>query len=116
MKYQLLIQPEAEADLDEAYRWYERQRPGLGREFIEYVEAVFDRISERPELHAVVYRTVRQTLVRRFPYVVCYVFEEKRVDVLAVFHGQRDPASWKLRVDLAGAEPSDHDLGFFQAN
>ena len=24
------IRPEAEADLDETYRWYERQREGLG--------------------------------------------------------------------------------------
>ncbi len=54
MKYPLVIQPEAEGDLNEAYRWYERQRPGLGREFMEYVEAVLDRISKRPELHAVV--------------------------------------------------------------
>jgi len=107
MRYSLVIQPEAEADLDEAYRWYEEQRSGLGSEFIECVEAVFDRIAARPELHAVVYRNVRQTLVRRFPYVVCYVFEENRVDVLAVFHGQRDPIIWKSRMDVGGAEPSD---------
>ncbi len=110
MKYRLVIQPEAEADLDEAYRWYEKQRSGLGSQFIECVEAVLDRISERPELHAVVYRTVRQTLVRRFPYVVCYVLEGHCVDVVAVFHGQRDPASWKSRVDVPGADPSDDNL------
>ena len=43
MTYRLVIQPEAEADLDEAYRWYENQRSGLGNESIECVEAVFER-------------------------------------------------------------------------
>lgn len=98
MTYRLVIQPEAEADLDEALRWYENQRPRLGGEFIECVESVFGRICEAPELHAIVYRGVRQTLVRRFPYVVCYVFDGDCVDVLAVFHGHRNPTAWKSRV------------------
>jgi hypothetical protein len=33
MMYQLTIQLEAECDLDQAYRWYEDQRSGLGSEF-----------------------------------------------------------------------------------
>ncbi len=49
MTYRLVLQPEAEADLSEAYRWYEDQRPGLGGEFIESVEAVFERIRQTPE-------------------------------------------------------------------
>ena len=101
MTYRLVIQPEAEADLDEAYRRYERQLSGLGSEFIESVEAVFERIRETPELHAVVYKRVRQTLVKRFPYVVCYVFEGDWVDIVAVFHGHRDPTAWKSRADKA---------------
>jgi plasmid stabilization system protein ParE len=101
MTYQLAIEPEAEADLDEAYRWYENQRSGLGGEFIACVDAAFERICETPELHAVVYKHVRQALIRRFPYVICYVFEEPWVSVVAVFHGHRDPAIWKLRVRAA---------------
>lgn len=48
----------------------QKQRPGLGREFIECLEVVFDRIRATPELHGIVYRQVRQALVKRFPYVV----------------------------------------------
>lgn len=29
-----LIRPEAEAELNEAYLWYERQREGLGADFL----------------------------------------------------------------------------------
>jgi len=107
MNYRLVLQPEAEADLDEAYLWYEKQRVGLGAELIACVEAVFDRIRQSPDLHAVVFRNVRQTLVQRFPYVVCYLFEDDRVDVVAVFHGHRDPAVWKSRVSQRDTDPSD---------
>jgi plasmid stabilization system protein ParE len=107
MKYRLVLQPEAEADLEAAYRWHEKQRVGLGAELIACVEAVFDRIRHSPESHAPIYRNVRQTLVKRFPYVVCYVFEDDRVDVVAVFHGHRDPAAWMPRVGPHHPGPAD---------
>jgi plasmid stabilization system protein ParE len=98
MPFPLVVEPEAEEDLADAYDWYEGQRPGLGREFIECVQEVFDCIRRTPEVHAVAYRGVRQTLVRRFPYVVCYTFEADTVHVIAVFHGHRDPSDWRSRV------------------
>jgi plasmid stabilization system protein ParE len=58
-----------------------------------------DRIAENPEIHALIYRNVRQTLVRKFPYLVCYTFEDGKVSVLAIYHGHRDPDGWKSRVD-----------------
>lgn len=86
MAFPLIVNPEAEDDLAGAYHWYEEQRSGLGREFLNCVESVFDRIRRTPEIHAATYKTARQTLVKRFPYVVCYTFEAERVCVIAVFH------------------------------
>jgi plasmid stabilization system protein ParE len=97
MAYPLIVSTEAEADLDQAYRWYEQQRPGLGRDFLLRVHDVFERIRRAPLAFAETHRTVRQALVRRFPYVVCYTFDGQRVNVVAVFHGHRDPNEWKQR-------------------
>ncbi len=99
MTVPIFIQPEAEAEITEAYRWYEEKCSGLGRVFLERVEEAFDRIQAVPELHAMVLRNVRQTLVKQFPYVICYVFENGVVDVVAVFEGHRDPMYWKYRID-----------------
>jgi hypothetical protein len=33
MNHQLIIRPEAQADMTEAYRWYEERSEGLGLEF-----------------------------------------------------------------------------------
>ncbi len=97
MAFQLIIEPEAENDLASAYRWYEEQRAGLGVDFLNCVEEVFRRIRDTPEAHAVVHNGARQTLTRRYPYVVCYTVEEDAVYVIAVFHGQRAPDAWKSR-------------------
>lgn len=86
------------ADFDEAFDWNERQQPGLGVKFAEHIQAVFDRISATPELHAPVFRDVRRVLVRLFPYSVVYRFRGDRVVVLAVFHNKRDPNTWESRA------------------
>jgi hypothetical protein len=69
MSLPIVFEPEVEAGVDEAYRWYERQRHGLGEDFLAAVRATLGRIQLNPELQAVVYREVRRALVRRFPYV-----------------------------------------------
>lgn len=75
-----------------------RPAAGLQADFLLCVEEAFDRIRKAPLGYAVVYRDVRQTLVRRFPYVISYLAEEDRVVVIAVMYGGRDPDLWKARI------------------
>jgi len=42
MKYDLVIRPEAEQDMQDAFGWYEDRVPGLGREFLRCVDASID--------------------------------------------------------------------------
>jgi plasmid stabilization system protein ParE len=97
MSLPLIVTPEAEEDLAEAKAWYERQRPGLGDEFLECVEEVLDRIPQFPEAGRPMLRGVRRLLVRRFPYAVFYRVEDDQVAVLAVYHTRRDPRGWQAR-------------------
>lgn len=97
MSYLIQVSPEAEEDIRSAAVWYESKRKGLGKEFLDRVGIVIERLSLYPEIHAKTYRDVRQTLVRKFPYTVCYVFENDTVEIIAVFHAHRDPQAWKAR-------------------
>ena len=45
----VVIRPEAEADVAEAFAWYEERRPGLGDRFLLSVEAVLAAIERYPE-------------------------------------------------------------------
>jgi toxin ParE1/3/4 len=91
VKIRLALRPRAEADLDEAFAWYEAQVPGLGEAFLRSATACFVRIARHPEACPEVQRRVRRASLDRFPYGVFYVVREDRIDVLAVYHGRRRP-------------------------
>lgn len=61
------LRSSAEADLDDAFVYYEMRRLGLGLEFLNAVEATLARIERAPQLFPIVYKDVRRALVRRFP-------------------------------------------------
>ena len=93
----LVVRPAAAADLDEACRWYEAQRSGLGREFLDAIQQVFIAIVEMPGRFRVVHGNVRRALVRRFPYGVFFRTVGDDVVVVGCFHGRRNPRRWKAR-------------------
>lgn len=97
MTRELVFRPEAEIELREAYAWYEAQRPGLGDELLLCVEAAVESARREPARYPCVRGDVRRALTRRFPYSVCFIAEEERLVVLAVFHGRRDPRRWHAR-------------------
>ena len=86
MKYELVIRGQAKADVGRAAKWYERQRDGLGREFVAEVDAVFARIEANPEQYQVRYREIRHAVLRRFPYGVFYRIRSSLIIVSAVVH------------------------------
>lgn len=98
MAAELIVAPEAEQDLAEAYAWYEEQRIGLGEEFLSCVDACIEAFRRMPEMHAVVYENYRRALVRRFPYTVFYEYVEGTVTVYCVFHTSQDPEKWLRRL------------------
>jgi len=98
MNRRLVIRPAAETELTEAYRWYEAQRQGLGLEFLFSIEAALALIQRTPELHPLIHKQVRRALIRRFPFGVFYVVDEDTIQVLAVFHGKRNPKRWMERA------------------
>ena len=98
MRREVVIRPEAESDIGDAYAWYEKQREGLGFDFLLCVEETIDRIRETPEAYPRVHKQARRALIRRFPYGVFYIVETDKVVVVAVYHGRRDPKGWRARI------------------
>jgi toxin ParE1/3/4 len=92
------IRPEAQADLHDAYWWYERQRAGLGADFLLCVEESLQKVRRNTEIYPRIRKSVRRASVRRFPYGLFYVVEESVVVVIGVFHASRDPQCWQERT------------------
>jgi plasmid stabilization system protein ParE len=98
MAADLVIAPEAEQDIAEAFAWYEKKREGLGEQFLENVEARIQAIRRTPLMHQIVYENFRRSLVARFPYAVFYEYANDVVTVYCVFHTSRDPMKWQSRL------------------
>lgn len=98
MSLPVVLRAEAEREFDESFDWYEGRKPGLGVEFAEAIQLVYDRIAANPLLHQTVFGDVRRAVVRRFPFSILYRAHADRVEILAVFHGSRDPSIWQARA------------------
>ncbi len=99
MTLPIIVRPQAELDLLEAQRWYEKQRPGLGARYREAVDALLQQLSKAPLIHPVVYQGIRRASVHRFPYMVYYTVEPHRIRVIACFHSRRDPDLLLARIE-----------------
>ena len=98
MSLPIALHQAASAEFIEASAWYEDKRLGLGIEFITEIDRCILRASDNPLQFAVVREGIRRVVANRFPYSVYFRAEKHRIVVLAVFHGNRDPAVWQSRA------------------
>ncbi len=94
----LILRPAAAADVEEAFSWYERQRPGFGEQFLESVNAGLREIATSPLRQAIIFRDTRRVLLKRFPYAVFYRVYPGVIVVVACMHGRRAPLRWRERT------------------
>jgi plasmid stabilization system protein ParE len=94
------ILPDARLDIIGAIAWYNEQQAGLGKRFRDTLTEAIHLIRDQPLLFAERYRAVCLAPLKKFPYLVYYVFDEPshRVIIIAVLHGGRNPEVWKERV------------------
>lgn len=97
MKNKIIVKPLAKDDIIAAYLWYEKQRTGLGDEFINEIDSIYNRIISNPFQFPKIKRNYRKAVIRRFPFNVIFIIEEKIIFILAVFHANRNPDIWKKR-------------------
>jgi len=88
----LSIAPRAEADLMEAFKWYEARSMGLGHEFLRCVEARLNLIARMPQIFRQRGRLHRLARTDRFPYAIYFIWEEQQahVAVRRVLHFAQD--------------------------
>ena len=98
MKYELIVRPEAEEDLSEAFKWYENSRNGLGYDFLLQVDAGFNFITRNPYAHEDGYAGTKKHLIKRFPYKIIYIIEKDTIIILGVLHSRRNPKLTDKRI------------------
>jgi len=80
----------AERDLENGYRFYEKQSPGLGSYFLDSLYSDIDSLAYFGGIHHVVF-TFHRLLSKRFPFGVYYEIVDDVVLVTAVLDCRRNP-------------------------
>ena len=97
MAYNVIIQPQAELELDDAYNYYDEQKIGLGFDFLEQFVDVLEILENNPFLFQKIDGEKRRAFIRKFDYNVIFVIKGNEVFILAIMHGSRSPKRWSER-------------------
>ncbi len=89
----------AEAELDDAFEYYESVQNGLGFRFLTEVELSKARIQQFPFSYEEIGKYSRRCLVQKFPYGIIYQYMEQKKEILivAISHLHRVPDYWSDR-------------------
>ena len=100
MTAQVILTPEARADLAEAAAWYRELSIRAAEEFLLAVSVAFARIEAQPTAQVVVDADTgaRRALLRKFPHRVLYLIDGGRLVVFAVMSHHRDDPAWRERL------------------
>lgn len=91
------FRPAANADVVDAYHWYESQHPGRGDEFLVELQERVAAICASPELYGRVRGQTRAAPFQHSRYILYYRVVASLVVILAVQHAHADPGRWQGR-------------------
>jgi mRNA-degrading endonuclease RelE of RelBE toxin-antitoxin system len=95
--YTVKLLTEAEIELTDACKWYEKQQRGLSKKFLTEIKQYLKLISKNPLQFKVKFSNrYRFATLKIFPYFIAYRIEEetKLVFVISIFHTTRDPINF----------------------
>jgi len=93
--WKVVLEAPAQADIAEAFAWYEERSYGLGGDFLRMVAAAAEQLERNPEMFAPTQGRFQRMLLRRFPYALHFeLLADGTVSVLACLHHRRSPARW----------------------
>ena len=102
MNYKILFTTKADADIEDAFNWYENQKQFLGWELRDELSNCIDKIMNDKVDYQMVTDCIHKLRLNRFPYSLYYIkdLHKKQVTILALFHSKRNPLEIKELLKL----------------
>jgi ParE toxin of type II toxin-antitoxin system, parDE len=98
MRYYEEVKEEAKVDIAEAMVYYSFKSDGLDLKFFTEFEASVKRILQNPFAFKKIYKSFRQTAMKKFPYVIVYEPVGKSVIIFSVFNTWKHPRKKITRI------------------
>jgi hypothetical protein len=83
MTLDLVVVPEAEAEIAEAAAWFEDSAGGRGHAFLRALDEALSAVERDPQQHPIAFANVRRAMVAEFPYAVMYIALADAIVVVA---------------------------------
>jgi plasmid stabilization system protein ParE len=87
----------AAQEMEQSSVFYEKQKKGLGTDFLARLADALRQCEEFPESGTLVAPNVRRMLVSRFPFGVYYRIQDEEIIIVAVGHLRRKSGFWRKR-------------------
>ncbi len=81
----------AKDDIELAFAWYEKQRRGLGFDYLDCIELAIKSVIKNSKIYQKIYSKFRRCVIRRFPFSIFYTIEKDEIIVHSVFDNRQDP-------------------------
>ena len=93
MTWSVVFEAPTQAEIAEAFAWYEDKSYGLGGDFLRVIAAAAEQLTRNPEAFPSTQGRFRRVLLRRFPYALHFeLLNGQQVSVLPCLHHRRSPA------------------------
>lgn len=93
INYKVVLYLKAQKELNESYKWYEKQKEGLGLKFLNQVQEALKLIAINPKFYPLKKRKYREFVMKVYPYLIVYKINETTNEVIvsSIFHTKRNP-------------------------
>jgi len=93
--FKVVFSKEAEKDLTEAIKWYNKIEKGLGAKLKQEVKEASNEIKRNPTFASIKYKNTRTVACKVFPYSIHYEIDvpNQTTRITSIFHFRRRP-SW----------------------
>lgn len=81
----------ASQDLNDGFRFYEKQRRGLGNYFLDSLFSDIDSLQIYAGIHSVHFSVYHRMLSKRFPFAIYYRLIDNEVFIYAILDCRRNP-------------------------
>jgi hypothetical protein len=96
MGFELVIEPEAQKEIQEAVEWYESKQAGLGADFLNYLGGYFQTLKNGKATFEIKRNYVfRELPLKRFPFVIIYEEIRNQIIIYSVFNTFQNPSKKK---------------------
>lgn len=96
----IVVSYQAEADLDNAGKWYDKKLRGLSIRLFDEIDEYLNKIQNNPFSFSVRKEgsDTRRCGLKKFPYNIYFTVENERVFVIAILHKSRSSRFVKKRL------------------